>query len=722
VRIQAMIGLWLAALICAFATVPAQAETVKTAHIEVELVAASDAVAPGGEVWIALRHKPMKGWHTYWQNPGEAGLATTISWIVPDGVIVGPLNWPTPEVLPYQQYFNYGYGHDTYILARLKNTSALKDGVLPLRAKASFLVCADICIPESAEVRLDLKVSQGAGPGNRLDKALSRLPKDLAGVATYKRVGKALRLGFVAPLAGSEAQTEARNNFTQPSGVYFFPESEGLFAATAAQAVDLGSDGFSIDLTPTDRFAEWAVRPQPLHGVLKFATGDAYQVTLTAGELPAGTSGLGAPAQAREKTNILGVALSMILAFIGGIILNLMPCVFPVLSMKILALARAGHDQKLAQTEALLYAAGAVISFVVLSLILNLATATGSAIGWGFQLQSPHVTAALALLMVLVGLNMLGLFEVGMNVQTFSGQVLGSLKLDSVGPWVSAFMTGVLAVLVAAPCTAPFMATAIGVALSQGGLVSFLIFLSLGLGFAAPIVALTYLITIMPGMAAFMPRPGAWMEWLKRILAIPMFGAAIWLIWVFAQQVSGGLWLLLIGFVLVIVSILTPQILKVLPKLELPAYVRPLMGFLGAALIVLGADLPRVDKPEARTVVADADAAPVIPFKLETLAALRKEGRPVFVDMTAAWCVSCKVNEKLIFVSPAFQKALKDSNTAYVVGDWTNQDAEITRYLSLYGRSGVPLYVYYPTGDAKPQVLGQVLDKAKTVALIKTGK
>ena len=451
-----------------------------------------------------------------------------------------------------------------------------------------------------------------------------------------------------------------------------------------------------------------AVLPDgPLQGVLKREDGKAFNITLTRAPLPPGTYGLGS-APAPELTSG-GPWLAMGLAFLGGLILNLMPCVFPVLSMKLLALSRAGHDAKLARNESLVYGVGAVLSFIALAAPLQLAQGAGASLGWGFQLQSPYVVAALAIVMLLVALNMSGVFNIGSSLQG-----VGAGALDQKRPYLSAFLTGVLAVVVAAPCTAPFMATAIGVALSQGGWTGFAIFTALGVGFALPIVLLTFLVTLVPGLARALPKPGQWMNGLKIGLSVLMYGAALWLVWVFAQQVSvTGLLLLLLALAAIVVA--------VLPIRTLPKVARG--GLLALALVLaLGAAaLPRVDPPAGNLAEAGPVHGPHTAFSVKTLTDLRAAGKPVLVDMTAAWCVTCKVNERLVLQTKEVTAAMTATGTTYMVGDWTNQDAEISRFLQLYGRSGVPLYVYYGAGNAEPKVLPQMLDKADIVKMLRDG-
>jgi thiol:disulfide interchange protein len=681
-----------------FATL-AQAAEGESPHIKARLVAESTSVPEGGQVRLVLEHTPADGWHTYWVNAGDAGLPTRISWSLPDGMTAGNPEWPTPKMLPTLGLNSFGYDGKTSAVIVLTNRSGLAAGeALPVTARVNFLVCEAQCIPESLEVSTRLTVGP-AKPGpdaGVVARAAAALPRTANIIGTIALNNGLAELGFKA------GDAAAHDALSRPQGAYFFPVQEKLLSASAPQTLDMGADGFTLRTRP----GAAALPEGPLQGVLSL--GDkAYNITLTRANPPAGTYGLGA-APAPELASG-GLLVAMGLAFLGGLILNLMPCVFPVLSMKLLALSRAGHDTGLARTESLVYGAGAILSFVALAGLLQLAQGAGASLGWGFQLQSPYVVAALAIVMLLVALNMSGVFNIGSSLQG-----VGAGAFDQKRPLVSAFLTGVLAVVVAAPCTAPFMATAIGVALAQGGVTGFAIFTALGIGFALPIVLLTFLVTLVPGFAKALPKPGQWMNWLKIGLSLLMYGAAVWLVWVFAQQVQmSGVVLLLLAFAAVIIA--------VLPIRAIPRTIK--VGILGAGLVLaVGAGaLPRLDRNAGAPVAAGAADVPHTAFSVQRLTELRADGQPVLVDMTAAWCVTCKVNERLVLQTRDVSDALKATKTVYMVGDWTNQDAEISRYLQLYGRSGVPLYVYYGAGNAEPKVLPQMLDKADIVKMLKDG-
>ncbi|ESQ77429.1 protein-disulfide reductase DsbD [Asticcacaulis sp. AC402] len=679
-------------LLLGLMTAQAQASEGKSAHIEAKLIAVSPSVPQGGEVMLALDYKTAPGWHTYWINAGDTGLPPKFTWSLPDGVTIGAPRFPVPKAIPTFDLMSYGYEDRTVLLLPLQNASKLGTGeALPLKARVDFLVCEKICIPESLEVSLRLTIgaiSPGADAKTiaKAEKALPKLAPFFGTIAVSNGVAE---LGFAA------------RDLPSPQNAYFFIAQEKVLSAPAPQTVDTGPGGFTIRTK-----AAGGLPDGDLNGVLKFKDGTAYEVKLTRAPLAPGVHGLGSTVGASADTSLGGIVLAALGALLGGMILNLMPCVFPVLSMKLLALSRAGHDEAKARGEALAYGGGVILSFLALAAVIVLARAFGAQVGWGFQLQSPYVTAALAVVMLLVALNMSGLVSFGATLQRFGGGV----QLDQKRPILSAFLTGVLAVVVAAPCTAPFMGPAIGVGLTQGGLTAVAIFLALGLGFALPFVALTFLIISVPAVARILPKPGAWMTWLQRGLSLLMYGAALWLIWVFAQQVTGlGLTVLLLAVVLIGAGLAVKQ---------LPAPVR--IGMVVTAVVAAAFSATLGLPPASKSGVATATDH--VAFDMNRLTQLRAEGTPVLVDMTAAWCVTCKVNEMRVLYTPEVADAFKATGTTYMVGDWTNQDAEISRYLSLFGRSGVPLYVYYGPNKAEPKVLPQMLDKGDIVKLLKTGK
>ncbi|PIC01742.1 protein-disulfide reductase DsbD [Caulobacter sp. X] len=685
---------------------------VNSGHIESELVPQESGVAPGGTIYVALRQKIQKDWHTYWRNPGDAGEPTKIAWTLPAGWTAGDMVWPTPIKAKLGPLLDYAYEGEVLIPVPISAPASAQVGTtVSLTAKVSYLVCEQVCVPEDAELSLLLPVVAGAASadpkwGGKIAEVLAKAPKPAGLKAVFKLDGQVLKLAVTGgPLKGADM-----------AGAYFFPYSSKSIEHAAEQTIDRGPEGLTLTLKPGRDFAGDGATPAELAGVLALADGSAWEVAATPGELPAAAAGLGAPpVETRASTASVpgGLIGALAFAFLGGLILNLMPCVFPVLSMKAASLAGHAHHESKARTQGLAFLAGVLATFLALAGLLLAVRAGGAAVGWGFQLQSPLVIAALALLMLLVALNMSGVFEIGTSIQ---GVGAGASSRDGA---LGAFFTGALAVVVAAPCTAPFMAGALGYALTQPAVVALGVFAALGLGFAAPFVAVAFI----PAVLHRLPRPGAWMDILKKGLAFPMYGAALWLTWVFAQQAG---------------PIALGQVLGAGVLAAFGAWVYGLSqarraagkAFLGQMLVGLlcvGAALAlSVSAALAAKIPASADAAApssgpglvAEAWSPERVAALRAEGRPVLVDFTAAWCVTCQVNEKVALSGGKVAEAFKATNAVYLKADWTNRDPVIAKALAEFGRVGVPLYVVYPKDGGAPVVLPQLLTEGMVIEAI----
>ncbi len=650
--------------------------------VHARLVAEQTAVVPGGSVTIALEEKIAPGWHTYWKNPGDAGAPTTIDWTLPAGWKANAIQWPRPKRLPVGPLMDYGYEGTPWLLTRI-TAPADATGPVTLKAHASWLVCQNICVPEDAEVTLTLPVG-AAQPDPKVvqDFAAARalLPVASPWKVSYA-LGSNLDLYVAAPsLAGAH-----------PATADFFPARSGLIKNAAPQLAGYAKDGLVLRLAPG------AQVHGALDGLLVLTSTDgstqALEISAVPGPVPP------ADFNSSGDSGELSLGLAMAFALLGGLILNVMPCVLPILAMKALGIARHGAHGR---SESFAYAFGAVASFAVLGLAIVLLRSGGSAVGWGFQLQSPIAVAGFALLVFAVALNLSGVFEVG--------SVTAGESLTQKPGFTGAFFTGVLAVAVAAPCTAPFMAAALGFALTQGALPALAVFVSLGIGFALPFL----LLGIWPKALAFIPRPGPWMLTFKQFLAFPMYAAAAWLVWVLAQEAGPR------GVVLALGAMIA---------LALAAWLWGVTRNLSArgrgigalvALLVLAGALYGV------ALLRDATAAPVAaqtakagqPYTAATLASLRAANRPVFVDATAAWCITCLVNEDTVLSKDSIKSAFASRNVAYLVADWTNQNPEITALLKNNGRSGVPLYLYYAPGAAKPVILPQILTEAGVLAAL----
>ena len=691
---------------------------VNSGHIESELVAQEAGIAPGGTVYVALRQKIQKDWHTYWRNPGDAGEATKIAWTLPAGWSAGDMVWPTPIKARLGPLLDYAYEGEVLIPVPITAPANAQVGTsVSLTADVAYLVCEQVCVPEDAKLSLLLPVVAGAPAadpkwGGRVAEVLAKAPKPAGLKAVFKLEGQSLKLAVTGePLKGADM-----------AGAYFFPYSPKVIEHAADQVIERGPEGLTLSLKPGYDFVGGGKPPVELAGVLALENGAAWEVTAVAGEPPASAAGLGAPpvkSEAAAAGAPGGLIGALALAFLGGLILNLMPCVFPVLSMKAASLAGHAHHEERARLQGLTFLVGVLATFLALAGLLLAVRAGGAAVGWGFQLQSPLVIAALALLMLLVALNMSGVFEIGTSIQ---GVGAGASARDGA---LGAFFTGALAVIVAAPCTAPFMAGALGYALTQPAAVALSVFAALGLGFAAPFVTVAF----APGVLRRLPRPGAWMDILKKGLAFPMYGAALWLTWVFAQQagaialgqVLGAGVLAAFGAWLYGLS----QGARAAGRAFIPQAVFGLLCLAAAlALAVSAALMASPPTASASTTAPSSGAGPAAePWSPERLAALRAEGRPVFVDFTAAWCVTCQVNEKIALSGGKVGEAFKARNAVYLKADWTNRDPVIAAALAEFGRVGVPLYLVYPKNGGAPVVLPQLLTEGMVIdAIEKAGQ
>jgi thiol:disulfide interchange protein len=688
VRNEAMMrfltGLLLALAMALPAPVLAQAPG-STHHVATELLASKDAIAPGETVYVALRQKIESHWHTYWRNSGDSGEPTQIKWDLPTGWSAGAIVWPAPKKIPVGPLMNYGYEDEVLLPVPITAPANGKAGdKVTLKAQVSLLVCAEVCVPEDDALSLTLPVvatpsAGGGAAGAQVMTAVAAAPKPAALNAVYqvKPAGVALAITGAA-LKGADA-----------AGAYFFPFESTVIDHAKPQAIERGPEGLTLTLVPGYGF-QGGKSPASVGGVLEVAD-KAYEVAAAPGVPPPGASGLGPPAVKGAGGADIGLAVAALFAFLGGLILNLMPCVFPILAMKAASLAgHGGGEAHEARRQGLAFGLGSVLTFLALAGGLIALKAAGSAIGWGFQLQSPSVVAVLCLLMLGVALNLSGLFEVGTSLQ---GAGSG---LASRGGVFGSFFTGVLAVVVAAPCTAPFMGPALGWALTQTPVAALTVFLALGIGFAAPFVLVAY----APGLLSRLPKPGAWMETFRKALAFPMYGAAAWLAWVLAQQAGPDDLAKL--FAAAVVVALAAWLLG-LQQRRTAAGGKPLILSMVAFLLAIMATLT-VAWPQSAA--AELQSEPYSPARL---AELQAAGRPVFVNYTAAWCVSCQVNDKVALSTHDVAQAFARHKVAYLKADWTKRDGGIAAELASHGRAGVPLYLVYGTHGGEGVILPSIL-------------
>lgn len=679
----------------ALAQNPAQGFRTPADLVQASLLAEPVAVAGGTPFTLAVHMRLKPGWHVYWRNPGDSGLPPEVTWAMPAGFGTGGIRWPAPHRIPIATLMNYGYEDAVTLLVPVTPPPSL-DPADPVRisGKLTYLVCETECVPGSADLTLTLPVGEAKpDPANAalFAEARAALPAAPVWPLSLSSQGDRLRLDFAAPGLKPDTIRSAA----------YFPYGETVIDNAAEQVMSVDGQGLHLTLARGDDKAA----PPSLPGVLtveeatgdgtvrlSFAYGDEPSASPSAAAAPAPAAPADFPRSGADQPTLLA---AIGLALLGGLILNLMPCVFPVLSIKVLGLVRqSGESRTRVRLHGLAYTAGVLASFLGLAGLLIALKGGGASLGWGFQLQSPPVVAGLAYLLVAVGLSLSGVVSLGGR---FAGLGDGLARRSGLP---GSFFTGVLATLVATPCTAPFMGAAVGFALTQGAPVALSVFAALGLGLALPFLALT----IWPSALRILPRPGAWMETLKQALAFPVYATAAWLIWILAQQVDArGLFAALIGVVLVGFAAWAWE----RSRGALPLGERIFQGLAGLALIAVATlSLNLVHQPVAPAAAQAAEGTE--PFSRARLDALLESKRPVFVNLTAAWCITCAVNEATSLSRPSVVAAMKAKGITSLKGDWTNQNPEITRLLEEHGRSGVPLYLLYAGGGA-PRILPQIL-------------
>ena len=632
-------------------------------------------VAAGDSFWLALELQPREGWHTYWRNPGDSGLPTTIEWTLPEGFTAGDIHWPAPEAIPYGPLMNFGYHRSHLLMVPITPPASLVAGLpLVFEARADWLICEEICIPEGVDLSLTLTAADAhalSADNDNFIAAQREWPQVSPWASRFQIVENALVLQVDTAWLGTK--------------VRFFPFQEGLIDAPGYQTVVLGAGNTSLRIPMG---AAGDALGTALAGVLVVTDAKeptAYLIEASQAAFPMPTWPAPAVTVEGASNSDLSIFTALLYAFIGGILLNLMPCVFPVLSLKALALVYAGGEtrQQMRQ-EGLIYTAGILVSFVVLAGALMALRAGGEAIGWGFQLQSPTFISLLILVLFVVGLSLSGFFVLGGR---FMG--MGQSFTQKRGP-AGAFFTGVLATVVATPCTAPFMAPALGYALMQPAALSMAIFISLGLGLAFPFL----LISLVPALGDRLPKPGPWMDVFKQVLAFPIYATVIWLVWVLGQQ-SG-----MDAVAAILAAMMMATLGLWLSKQGKKALVKVL-----AALAFLGVIAAAIFAGQQSQIPSTHKQA----WSPETVENLVADGEAVFVNFTAAWCVTCLANERVAFSDASVQQYMADYGIVYLEADWTRRDPVIAAELARFGRSGVPLYLYYPRAGGTPVVLPQLL-------------
>jgi thiol:disulfide interchange protein DsbD len=663
--------------------------------VKAQLIAERSSIAPGQTVWADLHLVIAPGWHVYWRNPGDSGLPTELSWALPAGFQAGAIRWPAPHRFVQGKIGNYGYSGAADLLVPIAAPAGLRvGGSAHLAATASWLVCSEICIPGKAALALDLPIDAAPAPPDpavaaRFAAARARLPKP-ADFAVHAAVSPdELRLSLPqAAVAGLARPTAS-----------FFPYDANVVDSAASPVIERRGAGLDLVLK---RIAGPAGHlPTTLAGVVVVRGEGGAERAYTIHPEPAALPAVVAPTVAWPQ--------ALLLAFLGGALLNLMPCVFPVLALKLLGFTVSVHRAE-ERRHALAYAAGIVVSFAAIGSLLLLLRAGGAAIGWGFQLQSPVVVGLLAYLMFALGLSLSGVADFGVGLGGIGGRFADRAGL------AGAFATGILAAVVATPCTAPFMGAALGFALVAPTPAALAMILAVGAGLAAPVV----LTAAVPGLARLLPRPGPWMLWFKQVLAFPLYATTAWLIWVLMQEVAPGRsFLALCGLVAVGFAVWVYGRTRGAAPLARRAGGGLAAAGAAAALVLAALQMPAAET--APTVVPAASAGLAYQrFEPARLAALVAAHRPVFVNLTAAWCITCLFNERTTLDSAAVRHAFAARGVVALKGDWTRQNPAITAFLQKFGRSGVPLYLYYGAGGT-PTVLPQILTEGDVLAAVNRG-
>ncbi|MBK8475299.1 MAG: thioredoxin family protein [Opitutaceae bacterium] len=663
------------------------------------LVAESTALVPGQTTTVALRFVHDEHWHTYWKNPGDAGLPTTASWKLPPGYSAGPIQWPAPEITDTGGVLTYGYGGDLLLLVDIVVPAAAVPGAdVTLRVNVDWLMCMESCVPGAAKLELALPVATEAAPDAQwapkiaAARAAVPQPSDKLAVRAY-RSGRDVTL-----------RVEARGGVVLAGGAVGFFADDGAVETKALQPAGDGGGPVQFSVRLAESMS--ASPPAELTGLLVAEAGwwaggpkaVAVRIPVTVGSAPASGAALqpgaagAAPASGVSgalggPATIQGGLLGILgLAFLGGIILNLMPCVFPVLGIKIMGFVhQAGSDRAKVKAHGLAFAAGVLASFWTLAGVLLVARAGGSQLGWGYQLQVPVFVFALTIVMLVFALSLSGVFEIG-------GSLIGAgAGLQSKGGYTGSFFSGVLATVVATPCSAPFLAPALGAAIVLPPVQSLAAFTAIAVGLALPYLVLSF----APGLVKLLPRPGPWMETFKQFMAFPLYATAGYLVFVLAAQVGDGLLNTILGLTLVAMAVwVLGRWATLVHSSRVRWIARVVTVALFAAGVVLG--LPRANEDW-------------LVWSPETIARLRADNRIVYVDFTARWCVTCQANKAAVFTSAEVKETFSRLKIAKVRGDWTNRDPQIAAELQRFDRAAVPVNLVYLPGRAEPLLLPEVL-------------
>lgn len=639
------------------------ANTVSTGHAEVSIVKSSFSQTAENELIIGVRMDMQLHWHTYWKNPGDSGGPVKISWDMPAGFEIDNILWPAPSLIPYPPLMTYGY--ENFVIFPIKIQIPQGAETEKFIADIDFLICDDICVPERAIIETSYA---DLTSDFRLDETYKELPSVILPViSTLKNDYLELRFSF-------------NQNIEE---IHFYIDQKDTVLHANEQILIKEENNWLLTV-PLNKGID---APDTIEGILNIDN-ESFIVDASLSE-------------ASSSSETLSIFSAIFFAFIGGLILNLMPCVFPIISLKVLSfISMGGESKNKIRNHSLLFSLGVILSFVAIAIILLVLKNSGLFIGWGFQLQSPLIVATLSILMFMIGLVLLSDINIGSSL-TRLGNV-GSNKTD----YSSSFLTGVLAVIVASPCTAPFMGAAIGYALIQPSFVTLPIFISLGLGFCIPYLMLS----VRPELISALPKPGQWMETLKEFFAFPMFATSLWLIWVFSIQ-AGTDALINLLMSLLMISLLFWVFSKLTTK-----YIKILIILIG--LLITTNQLYSIKNTEISDVVLAKNTSNKLSWNLNIEDTFKENDQAYLINFTAAWCITCQANDKIALSRPSVVDFMESNNIKYVVADWTNRDKEILKVLNTYGRSGVPLYVFWRPGMDESILLPAILTENLVLDII----
>ena len=656
--------LFLSALISYNPELPS-AEEYYASNSNITLLTDSETAQQGDNLILGIKFELEKGWHTYWKNPGDAGEGASIEWDLPKGLSASEILWPGPERIPVDPLMTFGYNDEVILLTEISSNDSVRFPI-EIQAKVGWFTCKDICIPQ--EGNIDITIEKGnfehSQDREEIKKYLNKVPGEFP--QNY-RIEKLDDKYFI------QSETSNGQNF---DNVYFFPSEYGLTNYTKAQIYEKNQNSFILEIEASKA----DLNIDKFEGVIEatYPSGkDYFEISYPLGDTKA------------DDAN-QSIVLLVIFAFIGGLILNIMPCVFPILSIKILRFVEYSENSSNQTYKfGLFYTLGVVLSFLVIALTLVALKSTGEVIGWGFQLQYPLIIAILFYLFVALGFLFMSNLILGSQLGQLS--VVAQVKNES----LESFLTGILAVIVASPCTAPFMGSAIGFALLQPSINSIFIFLSLGLGFALPYLILS----IKPSLLSFLPKPGAWMETFKQFMAFPMWASALWLLWVLSGQVdSDTVILVLIGGLLVSLSLWLIE--KNNTEMQFIKWTVRATAFLIILIAIWILPTSYSELNQEKQLETS--------YSEELLTKYREDNQIIFLNFTADWCITCKVNERVALNSEKVRNLIIQKNIKYMEADWTRKNESIAKKLEEFGRSGVPLYLLYPP-NGEPRILPEIL-------------